>query len=122
MRAIEDPRLVETLRATRVPLEMCPTSNVLLGVYPAPEAHPIRALWDAGVFVTVNADDPTLFGITLADEFRALAAAHGFTRDELRTVALNAVRAAFLPPDDKAALLGEFEAAFAVLAAEGGMP
>lgn len=120
VRAVEDRALVEELRAARVPLEVCPTSNVLLGVYPTLAAHPIRALWDAGVCVTVNTDDPTLFGITLSAEYRRLASTHGFTRDELRALSLNAVRATFLPPADKVALLAEFEAAFAALAAEGG--
>jgi adenosine deaminase len=114
VRAVEDPALVETLRARRAPLEVCPTSNVLLGIAPSPEAHPIRRLWDAGLCVTVNTDDPALFGVTLSDEYRALAAVHGFTRDELRALARNAFRAAFLPAGEKAALLAEFEAAAAL--------
>ncbi len=105
VRAIEDPALVAHLAATQTPLEVCPTSNVRLGVVPSLAAHPIRRLRDAGVYITVNTDDPPLFGATLTDEYRALADVHGFTPDDLRILAVNAARAAFLPPTEKAALL-----------------
>ncbi len=105
IRAIEDGKLVDLLAAMQIPLEICPTSNVLLGIYPTMAAHPVRELWDAGVYITVNTDDPPMFGTTLSGEYRVLADVHGFTRTELRTLATNAARAAFLPPTDKAALV-----------------
>lgn len=110
VRGIEDAALVAHLAAMQTPLEVCPTSNVCLGIVPSLAAHPIRRLRDAGVYVTVNTDDPPLFGTTLTDEYRALAAVHGFTPDDLRTLTVNAARAAFLPPTEKAALLAEIEA------------
>ncbi len=110
VRVIEDPKLLELLYAMQVPLEVCPTSNVCLGVYPEMAAHPIRALWDAGLFVTVHTDDPPMFNTTLTDEYRTLVAVHGFSREEIRHLALNAVRAAFLPPPERAAMLNAFEA------------
>lgn len=115
VRAVEDEKLIDLLHATQTPLEICPTSNVCLGVAPDMASHPIRRLWDAGCYVTVNTDDPPMFNTTLADEYRALAETHGFTRDEMQRLVLNAVRAAFLPPDEKDAMLASFAAEFATL-------
>lgn len=113
VRVVEDPKLLELLYAMQVPLEVCPTSNVRLGLYPDIAAHPIGTLWRSGLFLTVNTDDPPMFDITLTDEYRALAAAHGFAADDLKELALNAVRAAFLPAAEKAAMLEEFAAEMA---------
>ncbi len=110
VRVVEDPKLLELLYAMQVPLEVCPKSNVCLGLYPDLATHPILMLWRAGLFLTVNTDDPPMFDTTLTDEYRALAAVHGFTRDEIKELALNAVRAAFLPAVEKQAMLEEFEA------------
>ncbi len=109
IRAIEDARLVAYLAETGVHLEVCPTSNVLLGVYPDMAAHPVRRLWDAGVNVSVGTDDPPLFGVSLTDEYRALARVHGFTPDDFRQMNRNAARAAFLPAGEKAALLAQLD-------------
>jgi adenosine deaminase len=111
VRVVEDPKLLELLYAMQVPLEICPTSNVRLGLYPEIAAHPIATLWRAGLFLTVNTDDPPMFNTTLTDEYRALAAVHGFTADELKDLSLNAVRAAFLPTAEKQAMLDAFETA-----------
>ena len=115
VRAVEDEKLIDLLHAMQTPLEICPTSNVCLGVAPDIAAHPIRRLWDAGCYVTVNTDDPPMFNTTLADEYRALAATHGFTREEIQHFVLNAVRAAFLPPDEKAAMVAAFKTEFTVI-------
>ncbi len=110
VRVVEDPKLLELLYAMQVPLEICPTSNVCLGLYPSLAAHPIGTLWRAGLYLTVNTDDPPMFNTTLTDEYRALAAVHGFTADELKDLSLNAVRAAFLPAAEKQAMLDAFAA------------
>ncbi|MGI8856830.1 MAG: adenosine deaminase [Thermomicrobiales bacterium] len=110
VRVVEDPKLLELLYAMQVPLEICPTSNVRLGLYPDIAAHPIGTLWRAGLFLTVNTDDPPMFNTTLTDEYRSLAAVHGFTADELKDLSLNAVRAAFLPPAEKQTMLDAFAA------------
>jgi len=89
VRCVEDPALVEYLRERQVPLEVCPTSNVCLGVYPDYATHPLRRLWDAGLLVTVNSDDPPMFGADLNHEY------------------------SFLPEPDKAQLEVEFRAQFA---------
>ncbi|MGH2354131.1 MAG: adenosine deaminase, partial [Chloroflexota bacterium] len=107
VRATEDPELVTHLAERGIPLEVCPTSNVCLGVFPTLGEHPLRRLHDAGVIVTVNSDDPPLFNTTLNDEVALLASAFGFTADDVEAVdgiLLNAVRHSFLPPQRKAAL------------------
>ena len=118
VRCVEDPVLVEHLRERQVPLEVCPTSNVCLGVYPDYAAHPLRRLCDAGLLVTVNSDDPALFGTDLDREYEVLVDHFGFGADELEQVSLNGVRASFLPQADRARLEAEFRAQFARLRVE----
>src|SRR5579859_6260490 len=96
VRSVEDPELVQYLAQNRVPLEICPTSNICLGVYPDLERHPLRALYDAGVVVTVNSDDPPLFNTTLTQELQLLPDAFGFSLEEIDDVLLNSVRCSFL--------------------------
>lgn len=110
VRAVEDPALVAYLAERQIPLELCPTSNVCLGVVPAARDHPFRQLDEAGVLVTVNSDDPPLFGTTLTDEYRLLAREFGYDAADLERITLNAVRASFLPEDEKARLAAEIAA------------
>lgn len=100
VRAVEDPRLVEYLAKTQIPLEVCPCSNYRLKVVAMDQPHPIRALLDAGVNVTVNSDDPAMFSTNLTNEY-ALLAGQGFSWDELRQLNLNTLEAAFLSDDEK---------------------
>lgn len=92
-RAIEDPALVEHLAERRIPLEMCPMSNVRTGVVTRVADHPIRALFDRGLLVTVNTDDPKMFGTSLEEEYRALAEHLGFELAEIHRLAENAIDA-----------------------------
>jgi aminodeoxyfutalosine deaminase len=115
VRGSEDPALIGYLRQHQLPLEICPTSNLCLGVYPSYEAHPIRWLWDQGVYVTVNSDDPPMFDTDLVREFQVLADHLGFTAAELECLSLNALRASFLPADRKAELEQGFVSEFAEL-------
>ncbi len=117
VRAIEDPALVDYLVERQIPLEINPSSNLRLGVYPDFDAHPLRRLWDAGVFVTVHSDDPPLFDTTLTREYGVLIDHFGFDADDLERVALNALRASFLPAAAKAAWELAFRSEFAVLRA-----
>jgi adenosine deaminase len=112
VRSSEDPALVDYLREHQVPLELCPTSNLCLGVVPSYAAHPIRRLWDAGLTVTVNSDDPPLFNTDLVREYTVLADHLGFTANDLERLSLNALRASFLPADEKTRLEAEFRAEF----------
>jgi aminodeoxyfutalosine deaminase len=99
VRAIEDPSLVRELARRRVALEVCPTSNVKLGIFPSYVAHPLRRFFDAGVQVTVNSDDPGLFGSSISGEAARLTTELGFSAAEAAEVLRNGVRCSFLPAD-----------------------
>jgi aminodeoxyfutalosine deaminase len=118
VRSVEDEALVRELARRRIPLEVCPTSNVLLNVYPDVASHPLRRLHDAGVPVTVNSDDPALFNTTLTGELELLATSFGFTEasvDEVDAILLNAVRYSFQPESQKQQMLREFQTEIARL-------
>jgi len=110
VRAIEDPALVDRLVRERIPLTVCPLSNVALGVFPSMEHHPIERLLDAGVVVTVNSDDPAYFGGYVADNYVEVQRAFGLGRDAMIRIARNGFEASFLEPDDKRRLLAELDA------------
>ncbi len=118
VRSAEDPALVAELAEIGMVLEVSPTSNICLGVAPSYAEHPIRDLYDAGVQVTVNSDDPPMFNTTLTNEYLVLAEQFGFSLDELSALSLGAVDAAFLPPAQKAAMRGRFEQELADLSRE----
>jgi adenosine deaminase len=120
VRAVEDPALLEVLRERRLPLEVCVTSNVMTGVYPSAAAHPIRYLYEQGLVVTVNADDPTMFHTTLSDEYLVLIRDLGFTPADLKKLSLNGVDASFLPEAEKSGLRAKFEEEWRALGFESG--
>jgi len=93
--AVGDPALVSYLRDRQIPLEICITSNVATGVVAAYEDHPVRRLYDSGVLITLNSDDPGLFGTTLTREYELAASLYRFTETELRQIAANAFRCRF---------------------------
>jgi len=105
VRAIEDPALVDELEARAIVLECCPTSNVVLGVYPSYEDHPLRPLRDAGVKVTLGSDDPPYFGASIEGEYEIAETRMGFTDDDLREITRTALHAAFCDDDLRDALL-----------------
>ncbi|MGH7494728.1 MAG: adenosine deaminase [bacterium] len=101
VRALEDPELINELRRSQIPLDVSPHSNYRLKVVPLNQPHPIRALVDRGVYVTVNTDDPPMFGTDLTKEYLLLAR-QGFTWNELWQLNMNALEASFLNEDAKA--------------------
>jgi adenosine deaminase len=107
--SVDDAALVAHLRERGVVLDISPTSNVRTGAIDSIEAHPLRRLFDAGVQVTLNTDDPTFFDTTLNDEYRMAARQFGFDAADLTTLVLNGVRASFLPEAEKLELLRQFE-------------
>lgn len=119
--AIQDPELVRLLAERRVPLEICPVSNLRTRVVARPEDHPFAALDRAGVLVTVNSDDPPMFDTTLAEEYRFLARTFGYDVGDLERVSLNGVDASFLSTSEKQALTSEFRQQFAALRSEFGL-
>jgi aminodeoxyfutalosine deaminase len=107
--AIQDAALMGELRARGTPLELNPTSNVRTGVCPSFAAHPLRHYFDQGLMVTLNSDDPAFFGSDLASEYLLAHTEQGFSRDELRQLASNSLRASFLPEPEKATWLNQME-------------
>jgi adenosine deaminase len=95
VRAIEDPAVVALLAERRIPLGICPTSNVTLGVFPSLAAHPIDRLRRAGVPVSINTDDPALLGARLEDEYAGCAATFGWSAEVVRAVARSSIEASF---------------------------
>jgi adenosine deaminase/aminodeoxyfutalosine deaminase len=91
IRAVEDADLLRRLREERIPLEVCITSNVRTGAVASLEAHPVRRLVDAGVIVTLNTDDPGIFGSDLATEFRIAEETFGLSRTQLAEIRQNAM-------------------------------
>jgi adenosine deaminase len=104
VRAIEDPELVGLLVDRQIPLGVCPTSNLKLGVYTSIENHPIDRLRRAGVAVSINTDDPVLMGASLVGEYALCSKAFGWSDDDLRALARNSIRASFANEDIKARL------------------
>jgi len=107
--ALQDPALVQELKTRSVPLELNPTSNVRTGVCPSFAAHPLRRAFDLGLLVTLNSDDPAFFGSDLANELLLAHTEQGFTREELRRLAANSIRASFLPDPAKAEWLSRID-------------
>ena len=104
VRAIDDPTLVEALAERAIPLETCPVSNVATGAYPDLAAHPFPALRAAGVALTLNSDDPAMFGGWLSDVYAAAAAAWNLGDDDLAALARAAVDVSFADDTIKATL------------------
>jgi len=121
VRAIEDPALVRYLAEHQIPLEINPTSNLCLNVFPAYAQHPLKKLIEAGCLVTVNSDDPPLFNTTLTAEYIHAIEDCGLSLHQLEEAALNAVRVSYLADEQKNALLGEFQAAYAQLRQQHGV-
>jgi adenosine deaminase len=107
-RACEDESLLDYLSQQRVPVEMCPLSNVRTGVVPSIERHPIRRYFERGIVVSVNTDDPQMFGNSLAEEYRQLHDKLSFTQDELRALILQGIRSSWLPDERKRTLMHSF--------------
>lgn len=108
VRCLEDPALVNELRRRQVPLEVCPTSNVLLGVFASMDDHPLPRLIEEGLCVTIGSDDPAMFGITLTDEYITIAEKFGFDTEMIERLVLNGVQAALLDEDERSQIEREF--------------
>jgi adenosine deaminase len=105
VRSVEDPEIVKRLAATGVTLEVCPSSNVALGVAANPAAVPVRTLFEADVRIALGADDPLLFGRRLVKQYEIARDAHGFTPPELAELARTAVLASAAPAGLRTRLL-----------------
>jgi aminodeoxyfutalosine deaminase len=108
VRATEDPAMVDYLAEHPIPLDITPTSNILLGVYPTYAIHPLTHLHAAGIPITISTDDPPLFNTTLNDEVTCLATDFGLDVSAINDILLNGIRCSFLPAPRRR----ELEAAF----------
>ena len=102
VRSVEDPALVSQLAESRLPLAVCLHSNLKLGVVQTLDEHPIRELWEAGVNLSVNTDDPGFFHADIIDEYAAAGRLLGLDREGYGRLALNSVEASFAPEALKA--------------------
>lgn len=110
IRSLEDPLLVDRLVAERIPLTVCPLSNVRLRVIDTLADHPLLEMIDRGLVVTVNSDDPAYFGGYVDDNLSALQETFGLDAAQRALLALNAIEASFLDATSKASLAAEVEA------------
>jgi adenosine deaminase len=110
VRAVEDLVLVERLVREKIGLDVCPISNLKLQVTPSMDQHPIRQLFDAGVIVTINSDDPFFFGNSLSEEYYAITEDLNFTRPELVQLAKNGFELALWDQFAKQKYLDELNA------------
>jgi adenosine deaminase len=110
VRAIEDTRLVALLAERRIPLDICPISNLILGLYPSLPEHPIEEFRQAGIPVSVNTDDPALLNVRLEVLYGQCAEAFHWTDRDLREIARNSVEASFANPDIKRDIIRDIAA------------
>ncbi len=100
--AVKDKKLIKYLVENRIPLEICPTSNIFTGKYVKKiENHPVKKLYENGVFITVNTDDPSFFKVELLDEYWNLYSKLGFSLMDIKQLILNGFRASFITEKDK---------------------
>jgi len=108
-RAHEDPELLDYLQEHRTPLELCPVSNVCTGAVSAIAEHPIREYFERGLIISVNTDDPMMFGTSLDKEYELLVQECGFTRQEICRLILLGIESSWLSEDRKKLLATSFE-------------
>jgi adenosine deaminase len=107
-RAEEDPRLVDYLIEHRIPVEMCPLSNVRTGVVSSYASHPVRRYFDRGVLLSMNTDDPKMFNNSLAEEYQCLAEQKGFSASEIRKLVLQGIEMSWMPEEKKQRIADAF--------------
>lgn len=116
-----DPALVERVARARIPLDVCPNSNIVIANrFTRLADHPFRRMREAGLLATLNTDDPAMTDLDLGTEYRSVAAALGMGFDDMAAVALDGVEASWLDPGEKAALRRRFEGELAALRAAAG--
>jgi adenosine deaminase len=115
IRAVDDPALLAELSEKGVPLEVCPSSNVCLGVVPDLASHPFDRLYRSGCRVSVSSDDPAFFNTNLTREYLRLHQTFGYSAAELAGLSLSALRQSFLPDEERAVIERRFREQFDAL-------
>ena len=108
--AADDPRLLDEIAARSITLEVCPASNVSLGVYPSLNAVPVRQLFDAGARLALGADDPLIFNSRLLDQYETARHVYGFSDAELASLARSSVLGSCAPESVRRELLADIDA------------
>lgn len=109
-RAVEDPALVDYLAEHRIALELCPLSNVRTGVCKSIGEHPVRTYFDRGMLISINTDDPSMFGNSLAGEYASLVECLDFRPEDIRVLIHTAILSSWLPQERQQELLEQFRA------------
>jgi aminodeoxyfutalosine deaminase len=107
--AIHDTELIGILAERQIPIEICISSNLRTGCCAALADHPVRRYFDSGLMITLNSDDPAMFGSNLEEEYRLAQSDFAFSNEHLRELASNSIEASFLPPERKIDLLHQIE-------------
>lgn len=115
VRCLEDPKLVHYLREHQIPLEICPTSNVKLGVVETIEKHPLPQLLEEGLCITINSDDPPMFGTSLTDEYLKIADMFNLDVKTIKHLVLNGIQSSLQPIDAKLGMMHLFNNSFSDL-------
>jgi adenosine deaminase len=115
VRCLEDITLVDELVQKQTPIEVCPSSNVCLGVFPTLAEHPLGKMLDAGLNVSVNSDDPPMFGTTLTDEWKRVCTEFSFNEDIFFSLMKNAINAALISSEQKESYRSRLRESFSAL-------
>ncbi len=107
-RAEEDEALLDYLVEHRIPVEMCPISNVRTGVVGSYEQHPVRRYFERGMVLSINTDDPKMFGNSLSEEYLLLTEKQGFSRAEIKELVLGAIQMSWMPEGKKQQMMAAF--------------
>jgi len=109
VRAVEDPKLVDHLKEKQIPLEVCITSNLRTNVFPSLSSHPFASFYKQGILVTINSDDPPMFGADITDELLLLNEKLGYKSEDLAKLTKNGVEASFIEAGEKKVVIGTIE-------------
>lgn len=121
-RLLDDARLTDEIVDRRIPLTVCPTSNVVIAnIVPDVAAHPLDEMRRRGVLATVNSDDPGMMRFDVADEYAAVAAAYGYSLEEMEQISLDGIEASWMSDDEKASMTTSFCVEFDSLRSEFGL-
>ena len=107
-RAVEDPELLNYLADNQIPIELCPISNLRTRVINSIEDHPIKIFIDMGIPVSINSDDPKMFGNSLSEEYQTLRDCFGFSDEKIRNIIINSINTTWLDDGGKKSLMEEF--------------
>jgi adenosine deaminase len=114
-RAVEDPELVDYLAKHQIPVELCLISNLRTGIIESIKEHPARLYFEKGIPLSINSDDPKMFGNSLAEEYRTLMTKLGFSRFDIESLILQGIRTSWLIEERKKELISQFESELAAM-------